>query len=519
MPGLLLDRVTKYYPSSGVLANDEASLEVSDGEIHAIVGENGAGKTTLMRILCGLERADSGHIELDGVRVEVPSPHAAARLGIGIVQQHFTTVPEFSVAENLALGDEPRKGFFFYDRAAAIGQARRAIEENGFHLDPEAPAASLGVGERQQLEIVKLLCREARLLVLDEPTSALAEQEIRSLFATLRRLRAAGKTVILITHKIREVLEISDSVTVMRHGRTVGRIATTEVDEARLAALVMGADFLRSDSRKASSVAQRGIRGGAFLGDGVPAFEMRDVSWRARGKAHPGLESLSLAVRRGEILGLCAVAGNGLDEVEDLAAGLARPGSGEVLVEGKPLARFRRPGLGYVPADRVRRGACLDASLVDNLIALDRAVFFPRGLVDRRAARKFALASIEDFAIKANPGDRFGSLSGGTMQKAILARELRDASSFLLASNPTWGLDVASAWFVHDRIVRARDRGAAILLISANLDELLALSDRVSVLYRGRLVCDLANGPELTQECLGEYMLGLKDDFASRRAR
>jgi simple sugar transport system ATP-binding protein len=350
------------------------------------------------------------------------------------------------------------------------------------------------------------LGREADLLVLDEPTSALAEQEIRSLFATLRRLRAAGKTIVLITHKVREVLDISDSVTVMRAGRVVDRLDTASTDESRLAALMMGGAAIPEYSRAQRVVAPEGAK----------SFEMRNVRLRARGRV--ALDGLSLSVRRGEVLGLCGVAGNGLGEVEDLAAGLLRPDSGEVLVEGQAAARMRRPGLGYVPADRTRRGACLDASLEDNLVALDRAVFFPRGLADRRAARAFARGAIERFSIKASPGDRFGSLSGGTMQKAILARELSRDASFLLFSNPTWGLDVASARFVHERIAEARDRGAAVLLISSNLDELLALSDRISALYKGRAVCELANGPELTRERLGEYMLGLRDDFAQAGA-
>jgi len=521
-----MDRVTKYYASSGVLANDGATLEVRDGEIHAIIGENGAGKTTLMRILCGLERADAGSIALDGERVEVPSPHAAAALGIGMVHQHFTTVPEFSVAENLVLGSEPVKGLFFFDRAAALREARRAMEENGFHLDLEAAAGSLGVGERQQLEIVKLLRLRARLLVLDEPTSALTEQEVRSLFATLRRLRAEGKTIVLITHKVREVLELSDSVTVMRSGRAIARLATAEADEASLAALAMGGAGRPPWGAK-TEVAQRsrGLVAGAgpasapSAAEDAPAFEMRGVSLRRRGRAHPPIRSLSLSVRPGEILGLCAVAGNGLDEVEDLAAGMLRPSSGEVLVGGRPLPRLRRPGLGYVPADRLRRGVCLDASLEDNLVALDRATFFPRGLADRRAAREFARASIERFSIKAAPEDRCGSLSGGTMQKAVLAREISGDASFLLASNPTWGLDEASSAFVRGRIAQARDRGAAVLLITSNLDELLELADRVAVLYGGQAVCELRNGPGLTRERLGEYMLGLADDSAGGETR
>ncbi len=514
MPSLLMDRVSKFFPSSGVLANDGAILSVRDREIHALVGENGAGKSTLMRVLCGLERPDSGRVELGGREVRVRGPADAARLGIGMVHQHFTTVPEFTVAENIALGAEPRIAGLLFDRRRALREAMLCVVENGFHIDPEAPASSLTVGERQQLEIAKILHRKADLLVLDEPTAVLTEQEIRSLFATLRALRDAGKTVIVITHKVREVKEIADAVTVMRAGRTVETRATAEATEAELACLMMGGGSCGSFSR-----GERAFRGGAVL-------EMRRVGLSARGRGHPVLDRISLRVEAGEVLGLCGVAGNGLGEIEDIAAGLLEPGSGEVLVGGKPLPRHRRPGQGYVPADRMGRGSCLEATLAENLVALDRRAFFPRGLADAALAREFAQSSIRRFSIKAAPGDRIGSLSGGNIQKAILARELAGLGGadpggggrpFLLVSNPTWGLDIASTEFVYERIAEARDAGAAVLLVSYNLDEILALSDRIGALCKGRLVCDLRNGAEVTRERLGEYMLGLRDDLADER--
>jgi len=507
MPKLIVDGVSKYYPASGVQANDRASLDVDDGEIHALVGENGAGKSTLVRVLCGLEKADSGRIELDGRPVEIPDPAAARRLGIGVVHQHFSSVGGFTVAENLALGEEPTRAGFWYDRSRARREALRAAAELGFELDPDALASSLTLGQRQQLEILKALRGEARLLVLDEPTAALAEQEIRSLFETLSGLRARGRTVVLITHKVREVKEISDAVTVMRAGRTVARVRTQAVGEAELSALMVG-----GSERRAFSRAPRAIRG-------APVFEMRSASLGGRRGSPPAIDRLSLRVEAGEILGLCGVAGNGLAEVEDLAAGLARPSTGDALFGGRPVPRHRRPGLGYVPADRMRRGACSGATLADNLAALDRRRFFPRGLADGAAMRDFASGAIGRFSIKASPGDPIESLSGGNIQKSVLARELSGRSAFLVASNPTWGLDAASAEEIYERLEAARDEGAAILLLSYNLDDILVLSDRIGALYKGRLVCDLANGAAVGRELLGEYMLGLRDDFAADRAR
>jgi simple sugar transport system ATP-binding protein len=499
--------ISKYYASSGVQANDDVSLLVENREIHALVGENGAGKSTLMRILYGLEHPDAGSILVDGQEVTITSPARAGRLGIGMVHQHFTTVPDFTVAENVVLGSEPRRWGVFFDADSALKASAAIIKENGFHLDPARLAGDLAVGEHQQLEIAKLLYRKADILVLDEPTSVLAEQEIHSLFATLRRLRDLGKTIVMITHKVREVKEIADSVTVMRGGRTIERFETASVDENELACLMMGTASCTPFSRD----------GPAARGDTV--FELRDVVVRAKGYSRAALDHVSMAVQAGEILGVCGVAGNGLVELEDVASGLANPASGTVLLEGKPLPSRRRPGLGYVPADRMHRGACLDASAAENISALDRDTFFPHGIVDTEAARLGAEKAIQRFSIKARPESRTGNLSGGTIQKVILARELTGDSSFILFSDPTWGLDVASTEFTYERMLEARDAGAGVLLISSNLDEILTLCDRIMVMYKGRVVCSLDNGPALDRERLGEYMLGLKDDSSVSRGK
>jgi general nucleoside transport system ATP-binding protein len=555
MPGLRMEGISKFYLSSGVLANDSASLRVEDREIHALVGENGAGKSTLMRILYGLEAPDSGIIRVGGKAARIASPAAARALGIGMVQQSFAAIPGFSVAESVVLGAEPRRASFFFDRKRAAREVAALGEENGFRLDPAAAASSLSVGGLQQLEILKLLYRDAEILILDEPTALLAEQETRSLFEGLRRLREAGKTVILITHKVREVKSIADSVTVMRCGRSVARVETKEADEAEIARLMMGkgdrvepepdgprdggnaagaaaaAAPTRGAVPVAAGVARRRSAAAGRTAPGSEVFALRSVSLRplkaggplraggarsaggARGRGgRPLVDRVSLSVRAGEVLGVCGMVGSGLGELEDLVSGFARPSSGEVLLEGAPLPRFRTPRLGYVPVDRAGRGACLGASVLDNLVALDRGAFFPRGLADRAKARAFAAGLIDGFSIAAWPDSTAAHLSGGNLQKLALARELAGAAPFLVFSNPTSGLDLASSEFVLERIEEARDRGAAVLLLSTNLDEILALSDRVSVMSKGRIVCELEAGPSLTREALGEYMLGLKVD-------
>ena len=511
MDALTMEGISKYYAESDTLANDGAWLSVASGEIHALVGENGAGKTTLMKVLYGLEKPDEGKILLDGADVRIASPIDAGRLGIGMVHQHFMIVDDFTVAENVVLGAEPRMAGLFYDAREARRSVGATMARHGFSLDPARMAASLSVGERQQLEIVKLLHREARFLILDEPTAVLTEQEVKTLFGTLRSLRASGHTIVLITHKVKEVKEISDSVTVMRSGRTVDRFRTADIDEYSLSCHIMGSSssyplFTRTPSRTFSP---------------EPILEIEDVCLsKSAGEARQ-LSQVSLKLRPGEVLGICGVSGNGVGELEDVLGGFRRPDSGKISLKGKPLPKRRLParsgfGLGYVPADRIRRGANTGLSMTENYIALDRPRYFPRGMLDAAAALEAIRGAIVDFYIKGRPGQLAGELSGGNIQKLILARELAPPlSPLMIFSEPTWGLDISSTEFVYEKILEARDAGSGILLLSSNLDEILELSDRVSVMYRGRIVCDLPNDGSLTKEKLGEYMLGLSDDSAA----
>lgn len=507
MDALTMEGITKFYVEGKTLANDKAWLRVGRGEIHALVGENGAGKSTLMKVLYGLEKPDSGRILLDGMEVHIANPLDAGKLGIGMVHQHFMVVDDFTVAENVVLGAEPRIGGLFYDARGAERSVRATMERHGFSLDPSRLASSLTVGERQQLEIVKLLHRDARFLILDEPTAVLTEQEVWALFDTLRSLRASGHTIVVITHKVKEVKEISDSVTVMRSGKTVDSFRTADIDEYGLSCLIMGSascpDFTRSPS-----VSYRP----------QPVLELENICLPSGSRELRALDRVSLRVCPGEVVGVCGVSGNGVGELEDVLGGFRKPISGRILLQGQPLPRRRLParsgkGLGYVPADRIRRGANTGLSMGENFIALDRRAFFPRGFLDESASVEATRSAIERFSIKGSAEQLAGELSGGNIQKVILARELSSPlPPFLVFSEPTWGLDITSTEFVYEKILEARDAGSGILLLSSNLDEIFELSDRISVMYRGRIVCDLPNDGGLTRERLGEYMLGLADD-------
>jgi ABC-type uncharacterized transport system ATPase subunit len=488
MAYLSMRGITKLYPDNNVLANAEVDLEVGRNEIHAIVGENGAGKSTLMKILYGEERADRGAIELRDRIVRIASPLDSRRLGIGMVHQHFRLIPEFSIAENVVLGIEPRR-LGLLDREGALESVRKVIGEYGFSIDPALRVGQLTVGQMQVVEIVKILYRRAELLILDEPTSVLTEQQIEKLFRTLHGLRQIGKTVIIITHKLGEVRRIAQRVTVMRAGRVVAVRDTAEVDERELSRLMVGKSVSLQVRRE-------------------PV---------ARGQDPPLLDSVDLQVHAGEIVGVAGVSGNGLGELEEVACGLRRVSGGRILHNGQDITRLttrelRRRGLAYVPADRLHRGSSLDSSVMENMIIATHHRFLRAGVFRRREVEGFASDLVAHFSIEGDPRVPIGTLSGGNIQKVILARELASRSDFILFSEPTWGLDVASSEFIYERIVEIRRQGLAILLLSSNLDELMSLADTLVVMYRGRVVTRRANSPEVTKELVGEYMLGLRED-------
>jgi len=507
MAYLQMQGITKLYPASGVLANDGVDLSVEENEVHAVIGENGAGKSTLMKLLYGLEHPDAGEITFRGEKVVIRDPLAANRLGIGMVHQHFKLVSDFTVAENVVLGSEPRRRGLFIDRKTAVKDVAKVIDEHGFSVEARTKVRNLTVGQMQQVEIVKMLYRNAELLILDEPTSVLTEQEIERLFETLNHLLGRGKTIILITHKLDEVTHMSHRVTVMRGGKDIAVRNTSDVDKRELSRLMVGKDILLEVHRSPKT-------------HGEAVLELKDVSIRCRGQDRPLLDEIDLQVRSGEIVGIAGVGGNGLAEIEDVIGGLRRATSGSMFLHGEDVTaldaeQLREEGLAYVPADRLRRGASLSSSVRENCIATKHHDFLKAGILQRRGIREFTEHLIDHFSIDAAEGMPAGNLSGGNIQKMILARELAADSDFILFSEPTWGLDIASSQFVYEKMLELRERGAGVLLISSNLDEILGLADTILVMYRGRIVGRLENTAALTKEIIGEYMLGIRDDSQS----
>lgn len=493
--------IRKVFP--GVVANDNVDLVVEEGEIHALIGENGAGKSTLMNVLFGLYHPEGGTIKIRGKEVQIRKNSDAIDLGIGMVHQKFKLVPSFTVAENITLGAEVCKGPFL-DRKAIHDGVLEISKRFGLHVDPDARVQDLPVGVQQRVEILKALYRHADILILDEPTAVLTPQETRDLFGVVRSLVAEGKTVIFITHKLREVMEISDRVTAMRDGKMVGHTETKDTNPAELARMMVGREvLLRVDKPEATP------------GDVVLKIEDLEVFDDRNIKAVRGF---SLDVRAGEIVGIAGVEGNGQRELVDAIVGLRRAWSGRISVKGRDITTLsirdrREAGISCVPEDRYVRGVALSASIEDNLIV--GAYFKPpmgKGLfLDLDVIGQHAEEMIETFDVR-TPGKDVPAftLSGGNLQKVVLAREISANPDLLVVAQPTRGLDIGSIEFVHRRIVEARDKGAAVLLVSAELEEVMSLSDRIVVLFEGEIVGSIA-GADATEEGLGLWMAGVTD--------
>ncbi|WP_417308914.1 ABC transporter ATP-binding protein [Devosia sp.] len=500
-PLLQARSITKKYPN-GPVANDGVDLSIMAGEVHAVVGENGAGKSTLMKILFGIEQPDSGELLLDGKPVAFNTPRDAIDAGIGMVFQHFSLVPSFSVYENVVLGAEPRNGAKF-DREKAIADVRALSERFKLNVDPLPPVATLPVGQQQRVEILKALYRDARILILDEPTAVLAPQEVEELFVAVRSLIAQGRTVIFIAHKLPEVLEISDRITVMRLGKTVGQVAAKEATEQSLATLMVGKEVTLRVDRTPN--------------EGPLCLEVKSLGIRGN-SGNMICENLDLNVHSGEIVGLVGVEGNGQAELIEAVAGLRDAASGTIHVDGQNIAALsvlerRGKGMASIPEDRIAQGLATGASVAENLVAtrMTDPKFVRRGLLDLKAIRDNARQLIDRFSIRVGgPESAVGTLSGGNMQKVVVARELAEQPKVLLVNQPTRGVDLGATQFIWQSITAARDAGAAVLLSSADLSELLALSDRLVVFYRGRIVAAFANTETLTPETLGVYMLGIE---------
>jgi simple sugar transport system ATP-binding protein len=504
--------ITKRY-LNGVLANDHVDLRVRKGEIHALVGENGAGKTTLMKVLYGLEQADSGQIVLNGQPVTIPNPDGAIRHGIGMVHQHFMLIPSLTVAENIILGREPttRGGVLSPDDAVRV--TRELSQQYGLYVDPQARVDVIPVGERQRVEILKTLYRGAEILILDEPTAVLTPQETSDLFRAVRALVGQGKTVIFITHKLREVKEISDNVTVMRRGKVVGEVRTADVTREEIARLMVGREVLE---RIRKPPHERGPR----------ILAVRNLNYvTPDGKR--ALADVSLEAYAGEILGIAGVEGNGQTELIEVLAGLTLPAAGEIRIAGKDVTHLgaravREAGVSHIPEDRLELGLAAAASIEENLI-IDRYYREPyshAGFLNLRAEERNAQTAIADFDVR-TPSAKIpaANLSGGNMQKLVVARELSAQPKLLLAAQPTRGIDIGATELVHRHLIAARDAGTAVILVSADLQEVMALADRLAVMYNGEIVANFTDVAALTEEELGYYMLGVKRQDAEGRGQ
>lgn len=493
--------ITKRFPR--VVANDQVDFKVHKGEIHALVGENGAGKSTLMKILYGLYQKDRGQIFIRGKERDIFSPSVAISQGIGMVHQHFMLIPPLTVAENVVLGREPRRGRIFNDRKKAIKEVSRLSERYGLKVDPEAKVEDLSVGLEQRVEIIKVLYRGAEILILDEPTAVLTPQEVKELFNILRSLKEEGKTIIFITHKLKEVMEISDRVTVMRDGKAVGVVETKKTTKEELARMMVGREVLLKVEKGPAQMR------GAVL-------EVKDLE-AVNDRGLPALRGVSFKIRAGEILGIAGVEGNGQTELVEVLTGLRRLIRGKVTLWDKEITnassrKILESRIAHIPEDRHKRGLILDYSVENNLILGShyRPPITKGPRLNFKKIKEFTSKLIEEFDIR--PADReipVNSLSGGNQQKAIVARELSRHPQLLITAQPTRGVDIGAIEFIHGKILEERDQGKAILLVSAELSEVMSLSDRILVMYEGRIVGEV--DPKKTNESeLGLLMAGAK---------
>jgi ABC-type uncharacterized transport system ATPase subunit len=504
---LELKGITKRYGS--LVANDHIDLTVEPGQIHALLGENGAGKTTLMNVLFGLTQPDEGEILIDGQPQHLGSPSHAIQAGIGMVHQHFMLVPVFTVAENVTLGMERTRALGLIDRRRTRRDVRELSEQYGLQVNPDALVEDLPVGVQQRVEIVKALLREANVLILDEPTSVLTPGETEELFRIMRDLRAGGRSIVFISHKLKEVQEIADVITVIRRGQVVGQRPPTASD-AELAALMVGRSVqLRVTKPPASP--------------GEVRLDVQDLSVAGE-EGRPALDAVSFQVRAGEILGVAGVQGNGQTELCEALLGLLPPAGGSIRLEGRDLTRASprqrlRAGIGYIPEDRQEDGLVAGFSVASNLVldVYDQPPYASGIALNLGTINKTAAERVADFDIRTtSTATPAGTLSGGNQQKVILAREIGRDVRLLVASQPTRGLDVGSIEFVHRRIVEERDQGVAVLIISSELDEIYALSDRIAVMYEGKITG--FRDPDVPAEELGMLMAGATDaDAAASR--
>ncbi len=502
-----MKNIVKEFPL--VKANDNVDFELKWGEVHALIGENGAGKSTLMKILYGMQSHDSGSIKIDGQEMSFNSPKDAIAIGIGMVHQHFMLLEPLTVAENLVLGSEPTLGLSL-DYKLATAKTKELVEQFGFDLDPNAKIEDLPVGFQQQVEILKTLYRNAKILIMDEPTAVLTPQETRGLFKFIREFADSGNAVVFISHKLDEVMEICDRMSVMRDGKMIGMVNQEDTDQRKLANMMVGREVLLQVDKEPAK--PKDVQ-----------LELKNVTVIDELKHKPIVDNVSFSVRAGEIVGIAGIEGNGQTELVELIAGLIKADSGEILLEGRDstneTARFRREeGLSHIPENRYERGLVETYTASMNVILGDhyKEPFANKfGYLNDKAIEDYAKRLISDYDVRPRATSVLAlAYSGGNAQKLIVARELERNPDVLIAAQPTRGVDIGAIEFIHKQIVRARDMGLAVLLVSADLNEVMSLSDRILVLYEGRIMGELS-GETATAEDIGLLMAGSSlDDVA-----
>ncbi|MCL6571223.1 MAG: ABC transporter ATP-binding protein [Bacillus sp. (in: Bacteria)] len=496
--------IRKEFP--GIVANDNISLSLKKGEIHALLGENGAGKSTLMGVLFGMYQPEKGMIKINEKEVRITNPNVANHLGIGMVHQHFKLVENFTVTENIILGSEPLKKGIVLDIDSAAKKIAELSKHYGLNVDPHAKIEDISVGMQQRVEIIKMLYREAEVLIFDEPTAVLTPNEIEELMKIMRNLIKEGKSIIIITHKLKEIKAVADRCTVIRRGKSIGTVDVAETSQASLAEMMVGRHVNFKVDKKES------IPGEVVLKiDSVSAKNNRKVM---------GLKNFSIDVRKGEIVGIAGVEGNGQSELVEAITGLRKVESGTIVLNGQditniPIRQRIEKGVGHIPEDRQRRGLVLDYSLESNMVleVYNKQPFAKHGLLNRSAIRKYANKILENFDVRSGEGASSiaRTLSGGNQQKAIIGRELELDPDLLIAVQPTRGLDVGSIEYIHKRLIEHRDNGKAVLLISLELDEVLQLSDRIAIVNNGELI-GIVQSSETNENEVGLMMAGVSKE-------
>lgn len=512
MPDILqMKEISKVY-GNGIYANRHVDFSVHEGEIHALVGENGAGKSTLMKVLFGLERPDSGKIIVDGKSVLFNSPQDAMAIGIGMVHQHFMLVPSLNVAENVTLGFEP-VGKVFIDRKTAQRKVLELSETFDLKINPDTPVRELAVGIKQKVEILKALYRGAKILILDEPTAVLTPQETAELFSQLKMLKKRGFTVIFISHKLREVKEICDRISVMRRGEMITTVNAADVSEQDISSMMISGGYSGHIDKSSAKPKET-------------LLEVKDVKWHdVNGMA--AVNGVTFSVRAGEIVGIAGVEGNGQDELIAMITGLKKSDSGEINVLGgsikdKGIGALRQRGMSYIPSDRMTLGVAAGMSIENNIISTktkDKSIYAGK-LLNAKKISALCEKLVSDFTIKcASAKTEVRMLSGGNIQKVVVAREFTQNSLLIIAEQPTRGIDVGAAEFIHKKLVELRDSGCGVLLVSADLEELKKLSDSIVVLYNGQISAYIDDVSAVSENELGQYMLGVNKQSASEIGR